>query len=159
MKYDIKNDIEINPFRLKDECVSHTGLYYKYSDACADAKQNVSIAKDKYDVIMAERELAIRQECADNGKKVTEKIIESMVKSDSEVIEARDELREVEGIYAKLQVAVNAMETRRSELDNLVKLAVSNHYSTVDKSDGGFDEDKLAKHELHKLMNKERNYD
>ena len=44
--------------------------------------------------------------------------------------QAKENLRNTQNIYARLQVAVSAMETRRSELDNLVKLYCAGYFST-----------------------------
>ena len=40
------------------------------------------------------------------------------------------ELRDAEEVFARLSVAVSAMEARRSELDNLVKLYCAGYFST-----------------------------
>lgn len=155
MKFDIERDLEINPFKLNEECVSHAGLYYKYAEACADAKAEVGQAKDNLSVVIAERSLAIRKRCSDEKIKTTESIISAMVDSDGEVVEAKDKLREVEGIFAKLQVAVNAMDTRRSELDNLVKLSVSNYYASSDtKVSDESESDSAISREIRKSMNR-----
>ena len=61
---------------------------------------------------------------------VTESLISSYLVMDKEVQKAKSELREAEEIYARLSVAVSAMETRRSELDNLVKLYCAGYFST-----------------------------
>lgn len=158
MKFDLESELKINPYKLKEECVSHSGLYYKYSDACREAKDKVSRAKDNFELVKSQRELEIRRECKDKGEKTTEKIIEAMVNSDSEVVEARNNLREVEDVYASLQVAVGVMQTRKDELDNLVKLAVSNYYSTTGKNNfEGSDE--MIRHDIRKSMNREEDYD
>lgn len=160
MKFDLENELKINPYKLKEECVSHSGLYYKYSDACREAKDKVSRAKDNYELVKSQRELEIRRKCKDDGVKTTEKVIESMVNSDDEVVEARNNLREVEDVYANLEVAVNVMRTRKDELDNLVKLAVSNYYQTTDKVKISDDtSDDMMRHDIRKSMNKEKNYD
>ena len=43
-------------------------------------------------------------------------------------------MRDAEEVYGRLQVAVQAMDSRRSELDNLVKLYVAGYFSIVDGS-------------------------
>lgn len=129
---DFQKDLAINKYKLDDECLSHSSRYAYYAEACAAAKCNVSRAGDNLKLVTAEANLRIRKNYADNGQKFTEAVIASELEIDKEVIGARNELREAEGVYGRLQVAVNAMDTRRSELDNLVKLYVAGYFSTVD---------------------------
>ena len=72
---------------------------------------------------------------------------------DKEVQKAKSELREAEEIYARLSVAVSAMETRRSELDNLVKLYCAGYFSTVNSNERK-DSSNQASMEARKNLNK-----
>jgi hypothetical protein len=131
-QYDFQKDLSINKYKLDEECLSHSSRYAYYAEACAVAKSAVSKAGDNLKFVTAEANLRIRKTYADNGQKFTEAVIASELEIDNLVIKARDELREAEEIYGRLQVAVNAMDARRSELDNLVKLYVAGYFSTVD---------------------------
>lgn len=126
-----EKDLSINKYRLDEECLSHSSRYAYYSEAQAVAKSNVTKAKDTLEYVTAEANLRIRKEYTEKGEKFTEAVITSQLTLDSEVNKAKVELREKEEIYARLSVAVQAMETRRSELDNLVKLYCSGYFSTV----------------------------
>ena len=77
---------------------------------------------------MAERNIAIREECANSGVKVTEGIIVSKVECDPEVVQAKKEYREAEATYARLAAMVSSLEIKKSELDNLVKLRCNSVY-------------------------------
>ena len=105
--------------------------------------------------VTAEANLRIRKEYAEKGEKFTEAVIASQLTLDKGVNEAKSKLREEEEVYARLSVAVQAMETRRSELDNLVKLYCAGYFSTV-KTDGnvrkGINEQVSA--EIRKNLNK-----
>lgn len=126
---DFEKDISINKYKLDEECLSHSSLYFRYSSMQADAKTRVSKAKDNLELVEAERNLAIRKTLADSGAKVTEAMVTSALIIDKEVIEAKNQVRETEDIFMKLSVAVQAFEHRKSELDNLVKLYCSGYYS------------------------------
>lgn len=126
---DFAKDISINKFKLDEECLSHAGLYYNYGEAQASAKTEVAKAKDNLELVQAERSLAIRDQLISQGTKVTEAMITSSLIIDEEVREAKSRVREAEDIYNKLTVAVQAMDARRSELDNLVKLYLSGYFS------------------------------
>lgn len=132
MEFDIEKDLSINKLNLDAECLSHASLYFKYADACSDAKTEVSNKKDMLKATLASREIAIRANLAESGVKATEALVTAKVTSDEEVLRAQKELREAEATWAKLQVAVDAMDTRRSELDNLVKLYCAGFYASND---------------------------
>ena len=126
---DFEKDISINKYKLDEECLSHSSLYFRYSSMQADAKTRVSKAKDNLELVEAERNLAIRKTLSESGTKVTEAMITSALIVDKGVIEAKNQVREAEDVFMKLSVAVQAFEHRKSELDNLVKLYCSGYYS------------------------------
>lgn len=127
---DFQKDLSIDKYKLDEECLSHSSRYAYYAEAQAIAKLDVSKAKDKLELVESESNLKIRKKFADEGQKVTESVIACTLAMDSDVIQAKAELREAEQIFARLSVAVSAMETRRSELDNLVKLYCAGYFST-----------------------------
>lgn len=127
-----EKDISINKYKLDAECLSHSARFAYYAEACAVAKIEVSRAKDRLDLTEAEQREAIRIRMEKDGIKPTIPMLDSATIRDEKVIKAKAELREAEDVYNRLQVAVNAMDARRSELDNLVKLYVAGYYSTVD---------------------------
>ena len=129
---DFQKDLSINKYKLDEECISHASRYAYYAEASAIAKTNVSEVKDKLELVIAEANIRIRKNLTDSGQKFTEAMVTSMLTMDSEVQKAKAELRDAETTLARLQVAVNAMDARRSELDNLVKLYVAGYYSVAD---------------------------
>ena len=126
---DFQKDLSINKYKLDEECISHASRYAYYAEASAIAKTNVSEAKDKLELVIAEANIRIRKNLTDSGQKFTEAMVTSMLTMDSEVQKAKAELRDAETTLARLQVAVNAMD---AELDNLVKLYVAGYYSVAD---------------------------
>lgn len=137
---DFKKELEINKYRLDDECLGHSAKYAYYAEAQAEAKARLSELKDKLDFVSGEANLRIRKEYAERGEKVTEGIVASRLSTDSDVVKAKADVREGEEIYLRLTSAVNSMDVRRSELDNLVKLYVAGYFSTV-KADGNVKKD------------------
>jgi len=124
-----KRDLKINKYRLDEECLSHSSRYAFYAEAQSLAKSNVSKAKDNLEYIRAERNLALRNEYQEMGQKVTESFVGSLLEIDPDVNQAKRELREAEETYGRLYVATVAMEVRKGELDNLVKLYCSSYFS------------------------------
>ena len=131
-KIDFQKELSINKYRLDEECLSHSSKYAYYAEAQALAKSEVAKAKDNLEYVYAEANLRIRADYEKQGKKFTEALIASTIALDEEVGGAKKKLREAEEIYNRLSVAVQAMDTRRSELDNLVKLYCAGYYSTVE---------------------------
>lgn len=128
-EFDFEKDISINKYKLDEECLSHSAIYGRYSQAQADAKTQVTKAKDNLELVQAERNIKLRNELSASGAKVTEAMINSYLIVDEKVVEAKNQVREAEDVYGKLSVAVQAFEHRKSELDNLVKLYCSGYFS------------------------------
>lgn len=129
---DFQKDITINKYKLDEECLSHSARFAYYAETCAVAKTNVSKANDNLKFVIAEANLRIRKNYSENGQKFTEAVIASELEIDKQVLKAKEQVRDAEEVYSRLQVAVQAMDSRRSELDNLVKLYVAGYFSTVD---------------------------
>ena len=154
-EFDFEKDLSINKFRLDEECLSHSSLYFRYAEAQQKAKSEVSRAEDNLNLTLAEREISIRNEFANSGTKTTEGLIASTVKCDEEVLKAQKRLREAKDIFNKLTVAVQAMDTRRSELDNLVKLYCAGYFSMPNSNDRSRkDPNEQTAREIRKNLNK-----
>lgn len=125
---DIKSDVEVDQYNLEAECITMSSTYYNYADMAREAKALVSEKTDMLKVIQAERNIAIREQCANEGKRVTEDIIKSMVQCDSDVVKAMKELRDATATFDRISVGVKALEIKKSELDNLVKLRCNGAY-------------------------------
>lgn len=134
-EFDFEKDLSINKFRLDEECLSHSSIYFRYAEAQAKAKTKAAKAKDNLELVKAERYDEIKSEFEKKGIKTTIPMMDKAVLSDSEVIEATNKLRKAEDISAKLDVAVKAFEHRKSELDNLVKLYCSGYFSMPGSGD------------------------
>lgn len=128
--FDFEKDISINKWKLDEECVSHASIYYNYASACADARNELSKAKDRLKLTLADRYLEIKKYHVEQGDKVTEAMLANEVDSDSDVVEAREKVLECEDTLEHIMAGVSAMEQRRNELDNLVKLYCAGYFST-----------------------------
>ena len=125
---DIKSDVEVDQYNLEAECITMSSTYYNYADMAREAKALVSEKTDMLKVIQAERNIAIREQCANEGKRVTEDIVKSMVQCDADVVNAMKELRDATATFDRISVGVKALEIKKSELDNLVKLRCNSSY-------------------------------
>jgi hypothetical protein len=154
-EFDFEKDLSINKFRLDEECLSHSSIYFRYAEAAAKAKTRAAKAKDNLELVKAERYDEIKTEFEKKGLKTTIPMMDKAVLSDSEVIEATNKLRKAEDISAKLDVAVKAFEHRKSELDNLVKLYCAGYYSMPNANETSKkDVNEQTAREIRKNLNK-----
>jgi hypothetical protein len=150
---DFQKDLTINKYKLDEECLSHSSRYAYYAEAQAVAKSNVSKAKDKLELVESESNLKIRKKFAEEGQKVTESVIACTLAMDSDVIQAKKELREAEEIFGRLSVAVSAMDARKSELDNLVKLYCAGYFSTPSANGAKNNINEMTENSIRKQLN------
>lgn len=129
--FDIETDLKINKYKLDEECLTHASTYNRYAEMALKTKTELTKAKDKLSLITAQRNIAIREEIAKSGSKVTEKMIESYLESDKEVLNAKKGVREIEEVNATFNAMLGSFDHRKSELDNLVKLYCAGYYSVV----------------------------
>lgn len=154
LQLNFKKELEINKYKLDEECLSHASKYAFYAEVCADAKTNVTKAKDNLELVMAERNVAIREELSSSDKKVTEAMINALLLKDDEVLEAKTKLREAEDVYSKLDVAVKSFDARKSELDNLTKLYCAGYFSNTESSKGRNTVTENVSKEMRKNLNR-----
>jgi hypothetical protein len=130
---DFREDVELNKMRLDSECEIQPAMYYHYSSLLSDAKSIQDTAKLKMDYVLGAREMALRTNPPE-GIKITEGTVAAMLATDTEVNKAKEEYalatKEVSALYS----AVNALEQRKSMLDNLTKLQVSTYYQTTENT-------------------------
>lgn len=152
-EFDFEKDLSINKFKLDEECLSHSSLYFRYAEASREAKSEVSKQKNNLELVEAQRREEIRIELEKKGIKPTIPMLDSAVIRDEEVVKCKELVRKAEDICAKLSVAVTAMEHRKSELDNLVKLYCAGYFSVVANSDSRKFATEQTEKEIRKNLN------
>lgn len=152
-----QNDIKINKYRLDEECLSQASRYAYWAECLAMAKADLVAAKDNLEYTKAMRAISLRNLYQEIGERFTEAKLEAAVLIDDEYLEAKAKYRDADEVCNKFQVAVNAMDMRKSELDNLVKLYVAGYFSnTVSGSVGRRDANEQVSNDIRKNLNKER---
>jgi hypothetical protein len=126
---DFEKDIEINKFKLDQECATHAGLYLYYSELAAEAANNVNVLDDNLKAVMGTANIEIRNKFTKAEMKFTEAVIASEVERSEKVITARESLRDAQYSLAKIRAGVSAFDHRKSQLDNLVRLYCAGYYS------------------------------
>lgn len=151
---DYEKELAINKYKLDEECLSHASRYAYWADAYISAKNNLGVKKDNLTYVMANKSIEIRNFFMESGEKFTESRLSCAVDTDDDVIQARKEVREAEEILSKMDVATRAMDVRKSELDNLVKLYCAGYFSTVSTSPDKVDPNSEVSRDIRKNLNK-----
>jgi len=123
--------LSINKFKLDMECVSHASMYFRYAEAAQQAKARVGEFEDKLKLVIAKRNIDIRNDFINQGTKFTESVIDASLTMDEDVKAAREQLRNAQAEAATMSVAVSAFDHRKSQLDNLTRLYCSGYWSNV----------------------------
>jgi len=118
-------DIEIDADELDVECLRQASLFGKYSQAEAKAKRHYALAYENVKVIRSDLiKLASGNKELGNAQKV-----EAFYRTHPKHIEAKKELIEAEYEMNIATSAVFAFNQRKSMLENLVKLAMSDYFA------------------------------
>jgi len=120
---DYKQDVEIDEQALDVEWLDQAKLVMKYSRIQAEAERAYKQAKSDLEMVEAEltQEISSNPDAFDLAK-TTNKAIESALVQQPGYIEAKEDKLEAKYEYDMAQAAVNAMYSKKSALENLVKL-------------------------------------
>lgn len=151
---DFQQELRINKYKLDEECLSQASRYAFYAEAYALAKSDVAQAKDNLSYVLAVRSMAIRNLYNESHEKYTEGRLQAAVEIDDEVVVAKSNLRKAEDIANKMLVAVNAMDVRKSELENLVKLYCAGYFSNVSTNVNKKDINENTSMDIRRNLNK-----
>lgn len=124
----IQDDIKLNKLDLDSAAEEQASIFYYWSELLADKRKEKDKTDDALDYLQAEKTLFY---CV-NPKtdiKPTADNVKSMVQSDHDVVVAKNKLRDLEHDVNVLFSAVNSMEQKAKQIDNLRHLQISGYYS------------------------------
>lgn len=148
-------DVKINKYKLPDECQKQSSNYYYWAKKLARKKTLYNKQKNKIDLISAQKEIALRNNWNENKwGKLTEGGIKAVLKTDKKIKEETDLLIDIQEEINILESAVNALEHKKRELDNLVTLLVKGFYSDPDGNAYKFFNDETQVEERNHLNKK-----
>ena len=124
---DFKKDAEIDRFKLDEENEIQPPMYAYYAEELSELKSEKDSLWDKLQVLLAQKDLSYRRNPPEDLK-ITESVIKSLVDSDTDVINNREQLRRVEAKLGLMYAAINSFDQRKSALDNLTKLHLQKYY-------------------------------
>lgn len=122
---EFKSYLRIDKSRLDDELVHQSELYYRVSEAHADAVGERDTAKELMAAIDAELDAEIRA----GGDKLTEAQVKSKVQAHERHIEKAADWLEAKSRAEKLAALKEAFSQRGYLLRDLCQLYINNYYS------------------------------
>jgi hypothetical protein len=135
--YDYDQDLFIDIDQLEVEWLNQPHRYMKYAKLCIDAEKERQEAKQFFDLKKAILGETIREEFATisddlkkQGIKITESFITSKILQHKEYQKAQDSYNKRCYEHDILKVAVESFQQRKGALENLVKLALAEWFST-----------------------------
>lgn len=120
---DYKARVCIDESRLDAEWIGQASFFMEIVEAEAEANQQVDLLKESLEVIEAQRADSIRTQYADT--KLTEKALAQQLVQDATVQKAKEQLRKAVYQQDIVSGAKKAMEHRKSALEHLVKMQLS----------------------------------
>ena len=124
-----EKDLIVDKLRLDDECEVQASLYYRWAKELAAAKEEANQADDRLKALLAQKSLLYRRN-PPSDIKVTEAVFDALLNDDSDIRIAREDVTRTSHKVDTIWAMINALDNRKSMLDNLVKLQVSSYYNT-----------------------------
>ena len=123
--HDIRLDTKLNRFALELEAERQTSLVAHWGEVLANAKQERDKAELDLDVLKAQKGNHYRATLA----KATADAVKDAVQSDPEVIQAQQNWNDAQHLVDITYSAVNAIDQKKSMIETLAKLYLSNYYN------------------------------
>jgi hypothetical protein len=120
---------EVDRRALDEQWESQPALFLEYAEKLAEVNAEVDRLKDGVEVVRAQLDSRVRKELAASVAKVTEAMVTAAIASDKDMIETLEILREAQKDAAILKAEVQALDQRRSALENLVRLHGQEYYA------------------------------
>lgn len=117
---DLERDLEINSTKINSELAEQPSKYAWYGVLSEFARATSTELKQKLDTLWSELYLAVRKQAVEEGLKLTEETVSSMVRTDKRYQELEQQYLEAKKQEQLLLVARQAFEHRK---DMLISLA------------------------------------
>lgn len=119
---DYEKDIKIDESNLDLDWLEQPVLMMQYSRRAAAAKIEEDLANENLKVVEAELDKKIREDFADTGVKITEKVVQAAILTHLEHKTATQAVIDARYNTSIAKAAVQAFEHKKSALENLVRL-------------------------------------
>lgn len=110
-------DLSFSEADLSAQMQRQPGLFAHYGKIAADAQRQADVIKLQLKLKEASVEKKFREEAAENGQKVTEKVVASNVETDKGVITLQTNLIKANHIAAMARTTLEAMRHKRDMME------------------------------------------
>lgn len=123
--------LEIDEYDLEKEWTKQPKLFFRWAGEAAAARLAVDEAKAALEIVRAEIDSEVRSDPEGHGidGKVTEKMVEAVVVQSAVCILAVRKSQKAKHRYDIVSALVSALEQRKSALEYLVRLRLSDYFS------------------------------
>jgi hypothetical protein len=123
-------DIKIDESGLDVEWLNQPRLVFTYSEEVAKNKKRLDLKNEKLSILRAELDRKIRTNPDKYGiEKITEGAVSNTILTQEEYKELTREVIEVRYDYDMSRSALSAIDSKKSALENLVKLHGQNYFA------------------------------
>jgi hypothetical protein len=109
-------DLTINPANLSEAMVKQASLFAHYAVLASRAQRQLDHMKQRLEILQSKVDKEIRDEAADEGRKITEAGIGKEIARDSRVITATKQVNEARMIADLAKQSLEAFKQRRDML-------------------------------------------
>lgn len=129
--------LQIDEQRLDWEWARQTNLFFKFALALVDAKARLDVARSNLDLVEAEIATDIRKNPQNyKVKKLTEGVIKELIPIQPEYKQALKKMHNRKHEAEVLNVMVQALDTKKKSLENLVGLMGMEYHSAPKAPNG-----------------------
>lgn len=143
----MSNELRIDKFNLDDELVSQAEIFYKVAEKHIDSIDERDRLYQSLKNIESGLSLEVRSNCENEGKKVTEKVIETLVNTNPQRLVAQEDYLKAKKKCDDLAVMKEALQQKSYMLKELVQLYVAGYYS-IESVRGDSKNGNEARHKL-----------
>lgn len=117
--------VEIDKSNLDDEFIGHPDLIYQEGLKQAEVQKDIDHAVNELKAI----ESRSREEIAESREKTTERALDSLVHQHEDVVQARQQLADLEYKLASINAKKSALYEKGRAMQSLVDLLKMNYYA------------------------------
>lgn len=128
MNYEM--DVTTDESALDVEWLEQSALTLKYGMNCAKARDIMDRSKEKLELVRAELDAKIRKHPERYDiQKLTEAVVQNSIITNTYYQDTMEAYLQAKNDYEMARVALNAIETKKAALENLVRLHGMNYFA------------------------------
>lgn len=135
---EFEQDVRLDRYNLENELQRQSDIIKKWTQVAAIAKSDRDNLKEKLDDVYSELDLEVRSDLKKfmtekefkNIKKITESVIESLIKRQKEYKELRKKYLDAKRDFEIIEGGISALDHKRTSMKFLSDLWINGYWST-----------------------------